>query len=425
MNAGSHNDIWELVKSLLYDHDCVIIPSFGGFVCNREPARIDQISHVILPPGKRIIFNQNLRSNDGLLAGKLAETTTISYTQAIHRIEELVNQVVETLQDKKQISIDAFGSFRLNAEANYVFLPDRQNNYLASSYGLMPLQADSVSTGYTRMRKTRLFKERKPVTPASGRSRHFWPKTLVAVLTLMLMINGWIYFRENPTGNLHIGNASLNITSWFDSLFNKQEDTLTVHVENLQQAEEPVVSIVPETIEQPVLIPENPLSSDNTLTTDSVSESTVAITEPIASVEPIEEPYVYNLENFGKSIAAAKTSFYIPVVPESLLPPVVVEPALEAIVTDEPETNLIVPESTIAESGHYYIIGGVFCKKRNAEHFKAELTRKGYHAEVLINPAIQCQRVSYASFTSRSEAEQKLREIKSGENAEAWLLQTP
>lgn len=423
MNTGSHNDIWELVKSLLYDHDCVIIPSFGGFVCNREPARIDQISHVILPPGKRIVFNQNLRSNDGLLAGKLAETTTISYTQAIHRIEELVNQVVETLQDKKQISIDAFGSFRLNAEANYVFLPDRQNNYLASSFGLMPLQADSVSTGYTRMRKTRLFKERKPVTPASGRNRDIWPKALVAVLTLMLMINGWIYFRENPSGTIHIGNASLNITSWFDSLFNKQEDTIPVRAENLQQAEEPVVSIVPETIEQPVLIPENPLSTDITLSADSVAEIPAAVSEPIAPVEV--QPYVFNMENFGKSIAAAKTSFYIPLVPESLLPPVIIEPAMETIAVAEPELPLSVPESTIAVSGHYYIIGGVFCKKRNAEHFKAELTRKGYQAEVLINPEILCQRVSYASFTNRNEAEQKLREIKSGENAEAWLLQTP
>lgn len=420
MNSGSHNDIWELVKSLLYDHDCVIIPAFGGFVCNREPARIDQISHVILPPGKRIVFNQNLRSNDGLLAGKLAETTSITYASAIHRIEALVNQVEETLQDKKQITIDAFGSFRLNAEANYVFLPEKQNNYLASSFGLMPLQADSVSTGYTRMRKTRLFKERKQVAPAKGRSRHFWPKTLVAVLTLMLMVNGWIFLRENPSGTLHIGNASLNIGSWFDSLFNKREDTITV-----QPVLEPGVVIVPETIAQPELIPENPLSNDVTLVVDSTPELNADVVKPEVDVTPVEEPYEFSLESFGKSMAAAKTTFYIPNVPASLLPPVPVEPVIETPVTEVPETDLTVPESTVASGRHFYIIGGVFCKKRNAEHFKAALLQKGYHAEVLINPDIQCQRVSYASFTNRSEAEQKLSEIKAGENADAWLLQLP
>ena len=53
--------IWQVVEKLLYKHDCVIIPGFGGFVCNMEHARIDQVTHVIIPPGKHIIFNPNLK----------------------------------------------------------------------------------------------------------------------------------------------------------------------------------------------------------------------------------------------------------------------------------------------------------------------------------------------------------------------------
>ncbi|MBP9187826.1 MAG: hypothetical protein KBG11_12060, partial [Bacteroidia bacterium] len=30
--------IWISVKELLYKHDCVIMPNFGGFVCNPETA---------------------------------------------------------------------------------------------------------------------------------------------------------------------------------------------------------------------------------------------------------------------------------------------------------------------------------------------------------------------------------------------------
>ena len=35
----------EHISGLLYDHDCVIVPDFGGFVGNMRPARLDGTRH--------------------------------------------------------------------------------------------------------------------------------------------------------------------------------------------------------------------------------------------------------------------------------------------------------------------------------------------------------------------------------------------
>ena len=257
---NSNRLIWDLIKDLLFSYDCVIVPGFGGFVCNREPARIDQVSHVILPPGKRIVFNQNLKTNDGLLAGMLSQKAGITYSEALQQIETLVNQLIEVLQEKKQYSIDTFGSFRLNAEANYVFLSDKQNNYLHASFGLEPIQAEFVSSGYARIKRTRIFRENK-VTKKSGKPhvKNLGPKLLVSVLALMFMVNGWIYFNNNGS-NFNLNTASLHITSWFDSVFNKHENQPAVIVSAPETTVTAPVLIDTATIEiptvSPVFIPE-------------------------------------------------------------------------------------------------------------------------------------------------------------------------
>ena len=45
-----HMKIEEHISELLFEHDCVIVPDFGGFVCNYAPARIDPVKHLFEPP---------------------------------------------------------------------------------------------------------------------------------------------------------------------------------------------------------------------------------------------------------------------------------------------------------------------------------------------------------------------------------------
>ena len=65
--------IEQLIGDLLIQHNCVIVPSFGGFVAQKISAKIDFKSGKILPPSKSLLFNRQLINNDGLLANVISE----------------------------------------------------------------------------------------------------------------------------------------------------------------------------------------------------------------------------------------------------------------------------------------------------------------------------------------------------------------
>lgn len=71
-------DIAVYIRELLLDHDCVILPDFGGFIGNYVPAHYDS-SNNFYPPTKQISFNKQLCHNDGLLIGKVSKSLTLNY----------------------------------------------------------------------------------------------------------------------------------------------------------------------------------------------------------------------------------------------------------------------------------------------------------------------------------------------------------
>ena len=55
------------ISELLFFHDCVILPNFGGLVGNPQSAKLNKTTGILSPPSKQILFNANLKTNDGLL----------------------------------------------------------------------------------------------------------------------------------------------------------------------------------------------------------------------------------------------------------------------------------------------------------------------------------------------------------------------
>ena len=52
------NNISKHIFELLYEHDCVIIPNFGGFVANYFPARLDELNNRVFPPSKHLLLTR-------------------------------------------------------------------------------------------------------------------------------------------------------------------------------------------------------------------------------------------------------------------------------------------------------------------------------------------------------------------------------
>ena len=71
------------LPGMFLDYDCVIIPGFGGFVCNERPAWYDDDKEEMVPPSRDVLFNPNLTHNDGLLAQEIIRSTGLSYSEAM------------------------------------------------------------------------------------------------------------------------------------------------------------------------------------------------------------------------------------------------------------------------------------------------------------------------------------------------------
>jgi cell division septation protein DedD len=132
-------DITAFIRELLFGHDCVIVPGFGGFVCNYMPSRIDRSSGTFHPPVRQITFNRNLVHNDGLLIQKIC-SAGLTYGDARSMVEEFVSGIRKELERGEEVSLEKIGVFRKNHEGSLEFEPDSNVNYHLDSFGLEPFR---------------------------------------------------------------------------------------------------------------------------------------------------------------------------------------------------------------------------------------------------------------------------------------------
>jgi nucleoid DNA-binding protein len=145
-------DITAFIRELLFGHDCVIIPGFGGFIGNYSPAYIDKSAGTFYPPVKQISFNRNLNHNDGLLIARISEAEKINYGAARQKVEEYVSEMRGKLAAGEKVVLDKIGSFVNNREGNVQFEPDREANYLLDSYGLTSFRCQPLENYDVRKR---------------------------------------------------------------------------------------------------------------------------------------------------------------------------------------------------------------------------------------------------------------------------------
>lgn len=150
-------DITAHIRELLFKHDCVILPSFGGFIGNYRPAQIDKVTNTFSPPVKAISFNRNLVHNDGLLIGKISAERKIGYADSKRVVDDFIDGVKKRLEKGERVAFDRIGYFQTNNEGNIEFEPDRDTNFLLDSYGFTSFRREPLMsyepTGRTAMRR--------------------------------------------------------------------------------------------------------------------------------------------------------------------------------------------------------------------------------------------------------------------------------
>lgn len=362
-------DIRGCISELLVLHDCVIIPGFGGFIGNYAPARIDPVHHSFIPPGKKLLFNVNLKQNDGLLANFVASAFGISYVDACNRIEEMAEECRFTLKSGKSFVFPAVGHLFQGREGNLQFEQDKTVNLLPDAFGLTPFISPPVGRSTIPLRPERSL----AVGESKGRSsRSKVSKTLKWAAALAIPVGIAAVIGVSQFENLNT--AQVDNAGILSSVFSRFSSASLV-----DKKEAPVNA--PETYYQQDPAP--------TIFDNQVPNDDGGVSEPSG-----DDPALTNTEDTQT-------------LREQPLP-----------ATETNESSL----SAFNSGDPFAIIVGAFRSKENALKFIAELKSKGTNASIFDRSGGGLYRVTIGTFAIREEAEQLLSSSKSGDFSGAWLL---
>lgn len=197
--------IEKYISKLLFEHDCVIVPGFGGFIANYAPARIHPIHHSFSPPSRNIAFNSNLCNNDGLLADSIRNGMGVSFAEAVDLVSSEVAVMLSKLGNHEKVTLANIGVLFHDKEKHLQFNPDPVFNYNGDSFGLTTFTSAAI-------RREALHEKisRKLMSQQAVRSSRRLPATLkwAAVFLPLATIGLWSAFNPEKITSFYNNYAS-------------------------------------------------------------------------------------------------------------------------------------------------------------------------------------------------------------------------
>ena len=195
MNLADH------LRPLLRDHDCVIIPDFGGLVAAYVPARVQPGGrHQLSPPTRQVAFNQVLTRNDGLLVDALCQHLGLPAAEAREALRQAVAALYRDLQDQQRTELPGIGVFRQLAGRGLQFEYTGANDLLPAVFGLPELTVLPVSVIDARLAREQQA-QLVPRLRSAGRGlrlRRVVPGAAIGLLA-GLAVAGLYLFNLHPT----------------------------------------------------------------------------------------------------------------------------------------------------------------------------------------------------------------------------------
>jgi len=372
----------QYISELLFEHECVIIPGFGGIVANYRPSFLNPAHHTFSPPSKRLAFNASLRTNDGLLASHVSKRLSVNYNEANSYISTFVSDCTKSLQDGQKLVLDKVGVLYLDAEKNLQFMPDASVNYLKASFGLTSLHSPAIRRDETISSEPE--KKRKIVKLPKWRVMEVIP---VAAMLAYLIIN------PSVVNTLNSQLASLNpfpkaiVVKLPQKEIDRKKDTNAYLNENSVIALESESSVVVDTV----------------TSTQNAFEETAPVVKEEAPVINLKPNHVT-----AEDVAAAKQK-------EDN------EVNVKETGIDKTAVKNEVVSNQVSRSKKYYVIGGCFSVEENATKFLSESIAAGFSAEIIGKNPKGMTMVALFSSENAAEAEKQLVSIKEKNAGGAWI----
>ena len=128
-------DVLKVLPGMFWDHDCVMLPGLGGFVCNPRSAWYDEAKRQIVPPSRDVLFNPRLTTNDGVVANELMAKHGLPYGEALKAVESLVDHVLAGLDKGETVEMPGLGKLYREEDQQLRFMADVEFEQMLQSFG--------------------------------------------------------------------------------------------------------------------------------------------------------------------------------------------------------------------------------------------------------------------------------------------------
>lgn len=191
------------ISDLLYRYNCVVVPGFGAFLTQKNPAKINVVTNTFSAPNKSIVFNRQLTSNDGLLVSYVSNAEKVSYETALVEIENQVKVWQDVLIQETSLHLKNIGSLTRNNEDKILFQPANETNYLTSSFGLsnfnsIPVLREELKEEIVEIEEKIPFVI-SPERRATSRFRPYLKYAAILMLAFSTGITGYRAYQQQRT----------------------------------------------------------------------------------------------------------------------------------------------------------------------------------------------------------------------------------
>ncbi len=320
----------QILYQLLLDHECVILPNFGGFIVRESPCNFNASKDVLKPHSKSVFFNQHLQENDGLLINAISKNKQINYNEANTILENWINNLSTSIEGDGKASVGNIGIFFKGNEGSKWFTPDSALNLSLSTYGLRPVKAGVVAQEDIR--------EETPVIELKPMADN------MPIETFQLPRTNWKAWAAAAAIAVlaHIGYLS---------------------IEHLNQSKTHQASVLPN-ISQPEIVKETAPAAPDSITVENTIEENNILDVPQTIVEETVTPEVKNEE--------------APVSSNKELPTKV----KDAEIKQAEKVNEVQPEIAVQKSND---IVGKYKLEINAINHQKDLLKKGIQSQITVN----------------------------------------
>lgn len=388
------------IRPLLRDHDCVIIPDFGGLVADVSSARAQPGRQALSPPTKLVAFNQALTRNDGLLVDALSQHLGLPIAQAREAVRAAVAGLQQELDDTNRTELPGIGIFRRAAGRGLAFEYTGTDNLLASAFGLPELAARPVRANDAR--PNRVQPALRGTATRRTRLARLLPGGIIAIAAGLVMLANYQFAlnagylpaswrTQMPKWELSQRSPASVTEPQQATLGQHDFSTTPVATEGMTPLESTDSAPVPQVASQPApaLVESAPASitPETTVTTITPEPTKAVVTAP---AKP-----------------AAETTKPATVVAEAAA-------AAEPVVTSVPVEASNASSVTIkTRTGRFYVIAGAYSSLKGAEQGRKTLVRSGHKSHIILPPAgsrlFRLTAADYADEASARREAQRLR----------------